>query len=149
MQACLSMSRYAPLRCEQKVAVLTRMAVVQDISRCVGLLGIRAEMLAMRVALLRHLGRQIQLPSQARPKPPRPLARPEPQHMSALPDQLAAGQSLESRYQPQAVSADAKEVFCIEDRCQNPGGRQTKDGKCTDFAGAWRRARMERKPPEK
>ncbi|CAK0784395.1 hypothetical protein CVIRNUC_007599 [Coccomyxa viridis] len=36
----------------------------KDISRCVGLLGIRAEMLAMRVALLRHLGRQIQLPSQ-------------------------------------------------------------------------------------
>ncbi len=122
MQACLSMSRYALLRCEQKVIVLTRMAMVQDISRCVGLLGIRAEMLAMRVALLRHLGRQIQFPSQARPKPPCPLARPEPQPMSALPDQLAAGLSLESRYQPQAVSADAKEVFCSEDRCQNPGG---------------------------
>ena len=80
--------------------MLTRMAMVQDISRCVSLLGIRAEMLAMRVALLRHLGRQIQLPSQAQSKPPCPLARPEPQHIDALPHRLAAGLSLELRYQP-------------------------------------------------
>ena len=61
----------APLRAEGQ-DMLTEMAMAQDISRCVSLLGIRAEMLAMRVALLRHLGRQIQLPSQAQPKPPFP-----------------------------------------------------------------------------
>ena len=72
--------------------------MVQDISRCVGLLGIRAEMLAMRVALLRHLGRQIQLPSQARPKPSSPFAMLEPQHMNALPYRLAAGLTLKTRY---------------------------------------------------
>ena len=95
------------------------MAVVQDISRCVGLLGIRAEMLAMRVALLRHLGRQIQLPSQAQPKPPSPLAMLEPQQMDALQDWLAAGMSPAPRFQPRAVSADAKEVFCSDNTYQS------------------------------
>ena len=64
--------------------------------------------------------------------------------MDAILNWLAAGMSAELRYQLQGVSADAKEVFCSEDRRPNLGEAGeasscwTKDGSCTDAAGAWR-----------
>ena len=40
---------------------------MQDIRRCVRLLGIKTNTVALRVAWLKHMGRQVILPSQVQP----------------------------------------------------------------------------------